>query len=114
MGSTFPRSARVRRRREYLRIQSSARRVHTAHYVILLSRRTDDGPARLGLVTSRKVANAVGRNRVRRLLREVFRCSPESFPRGYDVVVIARQGAAELAIPTVRGEILAALAKRRP
>lgn len=109
----LPRARRVRRRVEFLRAQKGGRRHHSAHFsVILFDRGADDAP-RLGLVTSRKVGNAVQRNRIRRVLRDVFRRDPARYPPGHDVVIIARPGAAELDSAAIRDEIHAALAKRR-
>jgi ribonuclease P protein component len=45
---------------------------------------------RLGLSVSRKVGNAVVRNRWKRRLREAFRLNREALPQGVDLVVIPR------------------------
>ena len=45
---------------------------------------------RLGLAVSRRVGNAVARNRVKRRLREAFRLQQHQLPPGYDLVISAR------------------------
>ncbi len=63
-------------------------------------------PARLGLVTSRRVGGAVQRNRVRRRLREMFRARRGHFVPGLWLVVVAKNGAAETPFATLREEWL--------
>ncbi len=48
---------------------------------------------RLGLSVSRKLGNAVARNRWKRLLREAFRLSLLQLPEGVDLVVVPRPDA---------------------
>lgn len=50
---------------------------------------------RIGITTSKKVGNAVMRNRARRIIRQAYRENEMSFPVGYDFVVVARDFAAE-------------------
>lgn len=59
---------------------------------------------RLGVTVTRRTAGAVGRNRVRRLVREVFRQNRGLFPR-CELVVVARAGADQLDYATVRAEV---------
>lgn len=105
----FPKAHRVRLRTDFKSAQASGRRVHARHFVMLLRTRDGVGPPRLGITTSRRVGNSVVRNRVRRLVREVFRRDRGSFPEGTDCVVIVRDRVPALDYEAVRREILAAL-----
>jgi ribonuclease P protein component len=108
----FLRSSRLLRRSEFVRVQTQGRRVHTSHFVILLSRvqrPTQSGP-RLGVTVGRRVGCAVRRNRIKRLVREVFRRNRELFPVDCDVVLVARSGADGLDYASVLAELLRARA----
>jgi ribonuclease P protein component len=59
----------------------------------------------LGVTVSRKVGNAVQRNRVKRRIREWFRHSCPALPPTAAVVVIAREGAAELGAVETNDEL---------
>jgi ribonuclease P protein component len=66
-------------------------------FVLQALDRREDGPVRVGFTVSRKVGNAVERNRVRRRLREVVRLSSTARMRpGFDYVLIGRRAALDL------------------
>jgi ribonuclease P protein component len=93
--SRFPKSARLRTRREFLAVQDGGKSVQVSAACLLALALPNGTPAaRLGLTVSSKVGNAVTRNRIRRQLREWFRTHIEQLPKGHDVVIIARSSAA--------------------
>jgi ribonuclease P protein component len=101
----FSRDRRIRKRSDFLRVQSSGARVTTDHFVLLVAAGPDpSGPARLGLVVTRKIGGAVARNRIKRVCREAFRTWPDLLPPGTDLVVIARAPAKDVSLQLVRSE----------
>ena len=93
----FPRSARVRAKPDFDRIFQHGRR--TALPVLALHWLPGDVPARMGLAVSRKVdPNAVGRNRIKRVLRDTFRRLRGQIAAG-DFVVVARPPARQASGP---------------
>jgi len=67
------------------------------------------GGTRFGLTVSRKVGNAVVRNRVKRWLREAIRRLHEHGLGPIDVVFIARRGAGDAGYDTLASEVAQAL-----
>lgn len=105
--NTFPRAARVRASAEYSRVFEGGRR--TASPALSLHWLQDGQPPRLGLAVSRKVdPDAVGRNRIKRSLREQFRHLRVELPDGA-YVLVARPPAAKMANGELRGAFIALL-----
>ena len=68
---------------------------------VLWSKPNTDTYTRIGIVASRKVGNAVARNRARRLLREAARRLYSNITSGLDIVLVARSGLLNVKEPTV-------------
>jgi len=60
---------------------------------------------RLGLVVSKKIGNAVIRNRIKRIIREYFRLNRNNFPLKKDIIIIAKTGADSLNYKRLKKEI---------
>ena len=105
----FPRQARVRASADFDRIFRQGRRV--ALPSLALHWLSDGQPARLGLAVSRKVdPHAVGRNRIKRVLRDDFRHLRATLADGAYVCVARAPAAA--ATPTALREALRQLLRR--
>lgn len=107
------RDNRVRKRAEFLEIQSGGARVNGDCLVFILLRRAPEQPLRLGITASRKIGNAVQRNRARRLIREAFRAVFVDLPRALDIVVIVRKPLGERKLPALLEEWQRALPRIR-
>lgn len=106
----FPKRFRLRKRREYLQAQRVGRRLTSPHFIVY-ARSNGSRRPRLGITVSRKVGKAHVRNRVKRLVREVFRRAREEFPSGMDFVVVAKSEIDPPDLAQTREELLG-LARR--
>ncbi len=99
----FTQADRLRRRSEYLRVQSQGKRLYSRHFGVTLAAAEAPGP-RLGLVVTRRFGKAVRRNRMKRLLREFFRRHKGRLP-SQDVIIMAKKGAEALNYDQVAEEL---------
>jgi ribonuclease P protein component len=85
---------RLRRRPEFVVVQTEGQKLHGRHLLAMARKRSDPAlSGRLGLTVTKKVGNAVVRNRIKRMLREWMRVHGW-VPTGWDLVLVAKESAA--------------------
>src|SRR3954470_17472402 len=100
---------RLRQRADFLAAATRIK-IPAAAFVLQAKRRADQGPARFGFTVSKKVGNAVERNRARRRLREVVRLAATlAGEAGHDYVLIGRRAALALPFGRLQVEFTGAL-----
>ena len=113
--SSTPRPAaptRLKRRAEFLRVAAKGRKAPMPGLVLQALARDDQAPARLGFTVTKRVGNAVMRNRARRRLKEAARLElAEAPPIGVDLVMIGRADTLRRDFAALRADVARALAK---
>ena len=90
---------RLRKRAEFVAVQSDGKKLHGRHVLVLAKTRRDpETSGRLGITVTKKVGNAVVRNRIKRFVREWMRLHGW-VPAGWDIVVVAKDSAARQVHP---------------
>jgi ribonuclease P protein component len=98
------RQDRLLRSADFDRTLRSGRRAASAYAALFVSD-NELGRPRVGLAVSRKLGNAVVRNRIKRRLRELVRPLIARTEGGRDVVIVARARAADAEFVRLRQEI---------
>ena len=106
MTRTLTRRERLRRRPEFLKVQHRGVRTR-GRYLTLFALANDQDVTRLGIIATRRLGNAVIRNRSKRLLREIFRLNKGRV--GLDLVVLPRPGFAGVPFGTLQADYRSAL-----
>jgi ribonuclease P protein component len=102
---------RLKKRADFLRAARGIRRVEGAVTLETCLRPENTGPVRIGFTASKKIGNAVARNRAKRRLRAA---AQELLPllgrAGHDYVLVARGTAVARPFPALLSDITTALA----
>jgi ribonuclease P protein component len=95
----------LKKNKEYRNVYSRGKSVADRHLVLYFLANNLDF-CRFGFTVSKKVGNAVVRNRIRRLLKEACRLNSTSFKGGFDLVLVARRSMAGLEYRQVEESLL--------
>ena len=106
---SLPRTSRIKQGRDFARVKARGNRIVYGCMIANWLVHPAHAPTRIGVITSRKIGNAVKRNRARRLLREVFRLHQHDFNQTLDMVLIARPSIARKKMREVEADFLTVL-----
>jgi ribonuclease P protein component len=102
------------KRRDFLAANRGKRAAMPGFVLLQRDRKDDDSSVRLGITVTKKIGNAVVRNRMKRRFRALGReILPASGKAGMDLVLIGRKGGVERDYDALRREFSKALDKLR-
>ena len=108
--SIHAKPGRLKKRAEFLRAAASGKKAAVGGVVLQALRRPDNLPVRVGFTVTKKVGNAVVRNRTRRRLKEAARLLLAQRPvSGADLVLIGRDSTRKRDFIALQGDIRRAL-----
>lgn len=94
----YKRKQRLKKTSDFQEIKEKGTRIDGGPFLFCI-REIQDGSAdelrRLGLIVSKKVGNAVVRNRIKRIMREIFRKNLQELPHRCDLVIVAKRHVTE-------------------
>jgi ribonuclease P protein component len=106
----FPRSFRLTARRSFVETYNRGRRARRASFT-LFALENGLGRSRLGLTVPRRVGGAVQRNRVKRVLRDIFRRRRAELPGSFDIVLNAQPSIVDLPARQLEAQFVEAMAE---
>jgi ribonuclease P protein component len=109
----FGRLARLKQGRDFSRLRQAGQRLAVGCLVANWQTLPPAAPARLGVITSGKIGNAVIRSRARRLLREAFRLHQHDLAKPLDLVLVARASIVGKGLAEVERDYLTTLRRAR-
>ena len=108
MSNKYPKSLRLRTRRQYQRLAHKSSRSSGRLVVVELCPNKQD-LTRLGITASRHYGIAVKRNRFKRIVREAFRLAKKQLPSGFDINVKPRPFALKAKTADIMAELITLL-----
>ncbi len=103
---------RFKKRADFLRLAARGRKIARPGFVMQFARSAAPAPLRVGYTATKKIGNAVARNRARRRLKEAARLAIAAMPplNGVELVLICRADTATLPFATLQSSLRTVLA----
>jgi len=100
------RSHRLRKNEHFQAVFQRGTSAANKQFVLYSARQEGQAAFRAGISVSKKIGNAVIRNRVKRLIREAVARLENAIPKGVDLVIIARPGVESMSLESIEQSLL--------
>jgi ribonuclease P protein component len=79
---------RLKKDKEFQIVFREGKKIWINSILLIIYKPNDLNYRRLGIIVSKKIKKATQRNRVKRLIRELFRRNKDLFPENCDIIII--------------------------
>ncbi|MCA9507925.1 MAG: ribonuclease P protein component [Myxococcales bacterium] len=110
---TLAKEKRIRKRRDFLRIQNRGNRIFGRFTVIVFLPLFSSKQGKLGITVPKKVGPSHVRNKIKRRIRHIFRHHQELFLK-QSVVIIARNSSSVVSFAELETDLLSTWARATP
>ncbi|RNB55622.1 ribonuclease P protein component [Brevibacillus gelatini] len=100
------RSHRLKKNEHFQAVFQRGTSVANKQFVLYFAKQEEQAAFRAGISVSKKIGNAVIRNRVKRLIREAVARLESDIPLGLDLVIIARPGVEAMSLDAIEQSLL--------
>lgn len=104
---------RIKKNKEFQEVFRNGESFANRQFVLYYMKKPGQDSFRIGLSVSKKVGNAVTRNRIKRYVREVFHELEDDINASYDYVIIARKPTSSMTLHEVKGSLMHLLKRTR-
>lgn len=102
---------RLRDKRDFSRVYRYGKSVANFQFVLYVYKNSRSEHFRLGISASKKIGNAVVRNHVRRLVKEIIRLNPEKMANQHDFIIIVRKPAVDMSFEEMKKSLFHVIKK---
>lgn len=96
---------RLRKNMEFKKVYKSGKNYWNRNLIVYVRRNGTD-KTRIGISITKKVGNAVVRNKLKRRIREVSRVYLPNLRKGYDLIFIPKKNAVDLSFAELESAIM--------
>ncbi len=108
MDETFAPSERIRKQKDFFHLYKEGKR-YRGKYFTLIYLSSASSVSRMAVVVSKKVGNAVKRNKIKRWIRTLFRRNKSLLKHPIDIVIIIKKEILEASWPKLREDYFTAI-----